>query len=61
MGLNGTRTLAPQLLIGNSAGSAAGLGLLNALVDEERKKDDLILLSSRSDGGAFASMVVKCA
>ena len=61
MGLNGTRALAPQLLIGDSAGSAAGLGLLNALVDEERKKDDLILLSSRSDGGAFASMVVKCA
>ena len=61
VGLSGTRTLAPQMLIGNSAGSAAGLGLLNALVDEERRKDDLIMLSSRSDGGAFASMVVECA
>ncbi|WP_233418729.1 beta-ketoacyl synthase N-terminal-like domain-containing protein [Propionibacterium acidifaciens] len=61
VGLSGTRTLAPQMLIGNSAGSAAGLGLLNALVDEERRKDDLIMLSSCSDGGAFASMVVECA
>lgn len=61
LGLSGARALAPQKSIGNPVGSAAGLGLLSALVDERRKKDDLVLVSSRSSDGAFASMVVKCA
>lgn len=59
LGLEGARVLTPAERIGDSAGSSAGLGLLQALTDAGRGQDELILLSSRSDGGAFASMLVQ--
>ena len=60
-GLVGAAQFEPKRTIGESWGSAAGLGLAAALTDPVTTPGDLILATSFAHGGSFASLVVEAA
>lgn len=61
VGLADTDRLAPKSILGESYGSAAGVGLVGSLLAPERQPGDLLLTTSFAHGGSYASMVVETA
>lgn len=59
--LGGTERTTPKHVLGESHGSAAGVGLVGALLAPGRAAGDLLLVSSFAHGGSYASMVVEAA
>lgn len=60
-GLAATQRVAPKGFLGETFGSAGGLGLVACLADTSRQQPQTVLLSSFAHGGSFAAAVLRTA
>lgn len=60
-GLSSASQFMPKQTLGETWGSAAGLGLAAALADPDTTSGELLMVTSFAHGGSFASMVVEAA
>ncbi|MSS44618.1 3-oxoacyl-ACP synthase [Cutibacterium sp. WCA-380-WT-3A] len=58
-GLSSTPTIYPKSVVGETFGSAAGIGLFAALRGSSPAPGDVIVVNAFSHGGGYASMVVQ--